>query len=194
MTSTAGGDPGAFEFGAGDAVLHVTPPGGKRGGICSRLVAAGTDAEFVDLLRIEYEPDTPTATGNAERGPSPSALVVVGSDGEQVCDGGPRVTRIASRDHLVGVGLAVGEQLGELAGGEKDLVVCFDGLEAVFEHVPFEEAFEFLHVLVRTVSSAGAASHFHLDPSDGPPVARIAVLFDRVLHEREDGTVEVREY
>jgi len=88
-----------------------------------------------------------------------------------------RVQRITNPSDLTGIGIKVGEFVNAQSG---QIVVCVDSLTALLQYVDLETAYEFLHALTGQLYSAGAVSHFHIDPSahDEETVDTLLSLFD----------------
>jgi KaiC/GvpD/RAD55 family RecA-like ATPase len=87
------------------------------------------------------------------------------------------VQRITNPSDLTGIGIKVGEFVSAQEG---QIVVCVDSLTALLQYVDLETAYEFLHALTGQLYSAGAVSHFHIDPSahSDEEVDTLLSLFD----------------
>lgn len=110
-------------------------------------------------------------------------------------DDGPRLSHIVeSPQDLTGLGITLGEQLTDMAGD--DVVVTFDSLTAMLQHVDTRRAFRFLHVLTSRASASDGVGHFHIDPAahDRETLATIASVFDARARFRDgDWTVVTRD-
>ena len=120
------------------------------------------------------------------------AIVVgetVGSDDADEID--PQaIQRISNPSDLTGIGIKV----GEFVSGQTDqLVVCVDSLTALLQYVDLETAYEFVHALTGQLYSAGAVSHFHIDPTAHDPetIDTLLSLFDASV-DLSDGETEIR--
>ncbi|WP_336001480.1 DUF7504 family protein [Halorientalis halophila] len=117
--------------------------------------------------------------------------------GETVGAGGGEVDsaavqRISNASDLTGIGIAVDEFV---AGHDEGIAVCFDSLTALLQYVDLETAYEFLHALTGKLYSAGAVTHFHIDPNahDQQTIDTLLSLFDaEVRLEDEGATVRTR--
>jgi hypothetical protein len=100
------------------------------------------------------------------------------------------VQQITNPSDLTGIGIKVGEFI---SGRDEDIAVCFDSLTALLQYVDLETAYEFLHALTGQLYSAGAVSHFHIDPSahDQRTVDTLLSLFDAEV-DFADGDPEIR--
>jgi hypothetical protein len=98
------------------------------------------------------------------------------------------VQTISNASDLTGIGIAVGEFI---AGQDEPIAVCFDSLTSLLQYVDLETAYEFLHALIGQLSSAGAVSHFHLDPTahDTETVDSLLSLFDALVDLSGDESV-----
>jgi hypothetical protein len=127
-----------------------------------------------------------------EADPAQFGVVVVG---ETVGGGDAEINpnavqRVSNPSDLTGIGITVGEFI---SGRDEDITVCFDSLTALLQYVDLETAYEFLHALTGQLYSAGAVSHFHIDPSahDRRTVDTLLSLFDAEV-ELGEGEPTVR--
>jgi hypothetical protein len=98
------------------------------------------------------------------------------------------VQRVSNASDLTGIGIKVGEFVGSQDG---QIVVCVDSLTALLQYVELETVYEFVHALTGQLYSAGAFSHFHVDPSahDSETVDVLTSLFDAFVDIRSDEPV-----
>ena len=124
--------------------------------------------------------------------PAQFGVIVVGETiGAGAGESNPNaIQQISNPSDLTGIGIKVGEFI---SGREEDIAVCFDSLTALLQYVDLETAYEFLHALTGQLYSAGAVSHFHIDPSahDQRTVDTLLSLFDAKVELGADGA-EVR--
>lgn len=127
-----------------------------------------------------------------DRDPGQFGVIVVG---ETVGAGSGEINpqaiqQVSNPSDLTGIGITVGEFI---SGRDEDIAVCFDSLTALLQYVDLETAYEFLHALTGQLYSAGAVSHFHIDPSahDQRTVDTLLSLFDAEV-ELGDGEPTVR--
>ncbi|MFB6180060.1 MAG: hypothetical protein ABEI77_10085 [Halorientalis sp.] len=87
------------------------------------------------------------------------------------------IQHVSNPSDLTGIGIKVGEFV---SGSTKQIVVCVDSLTSLLQYVDLETAYEFLHALTGQLYSAGAISHFHIDPTahDAETIDTLLSLFD----------------
>jgi len=95
--------------------------------------------------------------------------------------GGVAMDAIADPGDLRRLGVSVSTFLEEWDDLDR-VVLCFDSLTDVLDHVDPVAAFRFVHVLTNRLASVDAVAHFHLDPTvhDETVVETFAAIFDRV--------------
>ena len=71
---------------------------------------------------------------------------------------------VASADDLTGIGIALTTALESWASAD-ELLVRFDSVSVLLQHVDTATAFQFLHTVVGRLRGVGARSWFYLDPS-----------------------------
>lgn len=99
-----------------------------------------------------------------------------------------QVSSVSSPGDLTGLGMRISDCLSAWEGDGNRTVVCVDSLTTVLMYVDTNRAFQFLHVLLARLESAGARAHVHMDPEahDVRTVATITSLFDVVLRREDD--------
>lgn len=119
--------------------------------------------------------------------PDEFAVIEVGDGGATDDADSPTVRTVSDPGDLAALGLAVDEQLAAWAGTTDHVVVCFQSLTTLVEHVDLPELFRFLHVLLGRLDAADATAHCHLDPGavDEAQLNSLKPLFDAVV--RVDG-------
>jgi hypothetical protein len=80
--------------------------------------------------------------------------------------------------------------MDDWASAPGETVVCYDPLDVLLRYKNVKSAFRFLHLFLGKLQSAGAISHFHVDPSAGDPqeINTLKPLFDAVLTIDSVGT------
>lgn len=142
----------------------------------ARTVGAGPKRAICILLGEERR----GAAGECIISRDPETPVVVDAiaDPWDVSTLGYRITQhLADWDHLDG-----------------ELVVRFDSLSALLDHVDVEATYEFLTLLTRQIKREGGTAFYHLDPTavDAETVATFRPLFDVEVTVETDGEWTVR--
>ena len=177
----------------GDATTVLLGAPSMTGGAddtCVELLSGAVPAETSVLWVSFTKPPSDCLAQWRERheaDPGQFGVVVVG----ETVGGGDEeinpnaVQRVSNPSDLTGIGIAVGEFI---SGRDEDIAVCFDSLTALLQYVDLETAYEFLHALIGQLYSAGAVSHFHIDPSahDRRTVDTLLSLFDAEVELGED--------
>jgi len=177
----------------GDATTVLLGAPSMTGGADDACVdlLSGADPAETSVLWVSFTkpPSDCLARWRDRRDPDPEqfGVVVVGETvGGGDADINPNaVQRISNPSDLTGIGITVGEFI---SGRDGDIAVCFDSLTALLQYVDLETAYEFLHALTGQLYSAGAVSHFHIDPSahDQRTVDTLLSLFDAEVDLAED--------
>lgn len=99
---------------------------------------------------------------------------------------GPWTATVGSPADLTGLGVRIRQVLSSWEHDPAPVEVCFHDLETLLGHVDDRAAFRFCHAVTRHVRSAGATSHFHLDPDavGERTLNTLRPLFDRVEDRR----------
>lgn len=94
---------------------------------------------------------------------------------------------------LTGLGITLGEQLGEWADGEVLPFLDFHSLTAALQYVDFKRVYRFVHVMTARSVALGVRSYYHLDPEahDEETVATLTSLFDAAVRY-DDGQWHIR--
>jgi hypothetical protein len=126
-------------------------------------------------------------------GDSPAEAAPESSSGEEESSTPTVIHTIADRGDLVSLGEAISRQLSEWEHGDDRTVVCFQSLTALLEHIELRQLFRFLHALCYRLKSAGAVSHFHLDPDavDERTIYTLRPLFDTIVEHDASGAVQI---
>jgi len=145
------------------------------------LSLPGSGATSVLWVSFRKSPDECLAGWRDRHGSDPEefGVVVVGEttgSGASDVDRGA-VETVSTPSDLTGIGIEVGEFV---SGRDGDIAVCFDSVTALLQYVDLETAYEFLHALTGRLYSAGAVSHFHVDPNahEERTVETLLSLFD----------------
>lgn len=95
---------------------------------------------------------------------------------------GPWTATVPSPGDLTGFGVRIDEALSAWGDDAEPVELCFHSLTTLCQYVDEREAFRFCHAVTHHVSSVGASSHFHLDPTavDDRTVTVLSALFDRI--------------
>ena len=95
---------------------------------------------------------------------------------------------------LTQLGVTISE-FCEAWGAMHTIRVCFHSLDDLLAHTAPEDAFHFVYVLMRRLSSVDAIAHFHLDPSshDDRIVSTFGAVFDEVVVDDDGIDVDVPE-
>lgn len=103
--------------------------------------------------------------------------------------------RSESPADLTGIGLQANEIMTRWRNCPEPIVVYFDSVTGLLEHVSVEDAFSFFHMLVGRIRRANAIGCFRLDPDahDESTVATFQHLFDTALeYDSSSETFRVR--
>lgn len=105
-----------------------------------------------------------------------------------------QIDTVSEPNNLAELGIRVGEHLSACEGNQNQTIMCFHSLTNLLQNAGLLTVFRFLHVLSGRLSSAGAISHYHMDPSahDEQTLRTIAPLFDAVIEVSEDGEWAIR--
>jgi hypothetical protein len=167
---------------ARNVLLCAPSMSGDERGACTDLLVPD-DPDEATVLWVSFRRDPRAcvdqwvdATGDQ---PRDGGVIFVSESGATDVDG-VTVETISSPSDLTGLGIAIGEFIGEAEG---DPVVCVDSLTAMLQYVTVETAYEFLHTITGQLYAADASAHFHIDPTahDDQTVDSIASLFDAVV-------------
>lgn len=189
----------------GKSVLLLAPS--MRNGAAHRCVESALPAGggLVRALAISLDESVDQVVDRWRRhgdgGPDEMAVVTVG-DGTRsaaAVSGAGDVRRlrddvvttsVSDGGDLTGLGIAASACLKTWAGGEGEVVVCFDSLTPLLQLVDTRRAFQFLHILTNRIRETGARAHFHLDPDahDARTMATIRSLFSVIYELGPDGT------
>jgi CheY-like chemotaxis protein len=98
--------------------------------------------------------------------------------------------KINNPNDVTRLGIVVTSTMDDWASAPGETVVCYDPLDVLLRYKNVKSAFRFLHLLLGKLQSAGAVSHFHVDPSAGDPqeINTLKPLFDAVLTIDSVGT------
>ncbi|WP_435196096.1 DUF7504 family protein [Natronomonas sp. EA1] len=94
---------------------------------------------------------------------------------------------------LTGLGITLGEQLGDWSGGNVTPFLDFHSLTAALQYVDFQRVYRFVHVMTARSAALDALSYYHIDPEahDEQTVATLTSLFDAAVRY-DDGEWHVR--
>ncbi|MBX0322448.1 hypothetical protein EGH21_05325 [Halomicroarcula sp. F13] len=188
---------------AGTTLLCRPSTPGERGHVGSEtcldlLASAGSDSTVV-VVTCTRSPAAcldvyPHAVGADD---TPSLTVLAVGDASTAADPslpGVDVDTVSAPSDLTCLGITLSQSLSSA----DDVVLCFDSLTALLEHVAEETVYEFLHAVLGQLDAADADAHVHLDPTahDRQTVDKLAPLFDTVVEECRDGgrTVRTRKF
>ncbi|MFD1586223.1 hypothetical protein ACFR9U_04460 [Halorientalis brevis] len=165
-------------------------------GVCVDLLAQGP-SEDASVLWVSFRKSASQCLaewrGEHDVDPGSYGVIVVGDTAGTEDDGEVEpgaVQHISNPSDLTGIGIKVGEFVSGRSG---QIVVCVDSLTALLQYVDLETAYEFVHALTGQLYSAGAVSHFHVDPTahDRETIDTLLSLFDASV-DLSDGDVDVR--
>ncbi|MFB6281147.1 MAG: hypothetical protein ABEH40_03915 [Haloferacaceae archaeon] len=182
------------------------PPSGTAERPRSVLLLEGADGEAADRLCIDLlageragetrllfvtlvdSPEKRMRAWDAAADRRPAEAVAVGMAGARNGPDGPDgvdVRTVSDPANLTRLGVVITGALADLDGEGPS--VCFHSLSVLLQYAPVEQVFRFLSVLNTHLDAAGAAAHFHFDPSihDDRTLATLRPLFDEVV--RADG-------
>lgn len=97
---------------------------------------------------------------------------------------------VPSAGDLSEIGIKIDRCLTSWGDGPR-VGICFDSVSALLSAADLPSVFRFLHVLMRRVDAAGAAAHYHVDPSrhSRRAVSTVEVLFEHVReYDERTGT------
>jgi hypothetical protein len=179
---------------AADAVLDVTPAA------TNLLVvsAARSMRDVVEAWRRRTE-TLPAAFGlvtYAEFDRSASASGSTGTPSRRPLPGGDiTLTSMSDPADLRRLGTAVTLYLDDWADTDRETLVYVDALAPFFDASDLESAFQFLHLLVQSVTQLDASLVVRLDPSatDERTVNTIRPLFDEVVDTPIDAELDTTE-
>ena len=105
-----------------------------------------------------------------------------------------QIDTVSDPSDIAELGIRVSEHLSAWEGNQNQTIMCFHSLTPLLQNADLLAVFRFLHVLSGRLSSAGAISHYHMDPSahDEQTLRTIAPLFDVVIEVSENGEWSVR--
>lgn len=198
-----GGDDDA-EFAGENVLVLASADGGAGDAYCSERLVPSDAAAPPNALLISLD-ESPDRRFDAvlESGAGRSAGVAVvccdetrGAVAASPASGaghgpgltpGPWTATVGSPADLTGIGVHIRRVLSSWANDPAPVEVCFHNLETLLGHVDDRTAFRFCHVVTRHVRSAGATSHFHLDPGavSERTLNTLCPLFDRFEDRRE---------
>lgn len=204
IVGMGGGELADALAGGGNALLVVE---GATETACAATTTVVEPGEAL-LLGVCVEGDAETLMSAWARavgtGPKRAACILLGDErrgGAADCivprhPGTPVVVdAVADPGDLSTLGQRITRRLADWEHVDGELVVCFDSLSALLDHVDVEAAFAFLTLLTRQVEHAGGAAHYHLDPTavDAETVATLRPLFDVEVTVDSAGEWAVRE-
>ena len=195
------------EFPGENVLVLASADGGAGDAYCSERLAPSDDAVSPNALLISLD-ESPDQRFDAVLGSGagrPAGVAIVCCDetrGAAVASPappasgaghgpglmpGPWTATVGSPADLTGIGVRIQQVLSTWANDPAPVEVCFHDLETLLGHVDDRAAFRFCHVVTRHVRSAGATSHFHLDPDavSERTLNTLRPLFDRVEDRRQ---------
>lgn len=176
--------------GATTIMLGASSMNNEADDACVDLLSQG-DPETTSVLWVTFTRQAAQCLeswrDNHESDPGEFGVVVVGETpaigaGEEIDSA--VVETISTPSDLTGIGITITEFVSGRSG---EILVCFDSLTALLQYVDLETAYEFLHALTGQLYSAGAVSHFHVDPSahDEQTLDTLRSLFDAEVNLSE---------
>lgn len=198
-----GADRDDAEF-AGENVLVLASADYDVGrAFCSERLAPSDDATSPNALFISLD-ESPDQRFDAVVGHGdgrPSGVAIVCCDGTRGAAAaaptagtghgpdvtpGPWIATVGSPADLTGLGVRIRQALSNWEHDAAPVEVCFHDLDTLLGHVDDRAAFRFCHAVTRHVRSAGANSHFHVDPDAGSErtLNTLQPLFDRIEDRR----------
>jgi hypothetical protein len=184
-------------------VLVSGPPGSSAGErLCSRLMASRTD-EPVNLLVVtvgESPGERLSVLQNYLDTPvGETAVVDVQTYSREVSydgyDGPVEVKTVSNAQDLRRIGIVISKLLSQLDDVPGETTMCLHSLSDLLSLTEDQQrVFRFVHLLRGRVQSAGARSHYHIDPAAHPAetLSTFQSLFDTVIQFDEDGSVSLR--
>ena len=167
---------------ARNVLLAAPSMSGGEAEACTDLLIPSTPGN-ANALWVTFRGDASDCVGQwaaeTDDQPAHAAVVVVG-DAPGPQPDGVTVEHVSSPSDLTGLGITIGEILGEW---DASPVVCVDSLTAMLQYVELQTAYEFLHAITGQLYAADARAHFHIDPTahDDMTVDSIASLFDAIV-------------
>ncbi|WP_226482416.1 DUF7504 family protein [Natrinema amylolyticum] len=157
---------------------------------CEELCRDGGGTAHLTVTFADEEPDPP----DAETVDGKHGLLTVGSgptdDTESVPDFTDPVATdsVADPTDLSEIGVAISRFCKQWAEAGDDITVCFDSLDALLRHASPDDVFQFAHVLTNRLSSVGAHTHCHFDPTrhEDRVVSTFGSIFDAVVADPDD--------
>lgn len=103
----------------------------------------------------------------------------------------PTIHTVSDATDLVSLGQTISRQLSDWEFTNGQTVVCFQSLTPLIDAVELRQLFRFLHVLCHRLKTAGAVSHFHLDPEaiDERTIYTLIPIFDAVVAHDDAGAL-----
>lgn len=91
--------------------------------------------------------------------------------------------QINNPNDLTRLGIVVTGTVNNWNESGADITVCHHSVNVLLQYKNTQSVFRFLHIFLGKLRSAGAASHFHVDPTAGDPQAvnTLKPLFDSVV-------------
>ena len=193
-----GGDDAEFR---GENVLVLASVDGDGGdAYCAERLSSPTGTVSPNALLISLDESADRRFDAVVRRGSgrPSDVAIVCCDGSRGATApagsghgpgltpGPWVANVGSPGDLTGLGVRIRQALSNWESDPAPVELCFHDLQTLAEHVDDRAAFRFCHAVTRHVRSAGARSHFHLDPDavSERTLNTLRPLFDRVEDRR----------
>ncbi|WP_136717462.1 DUF7504 family protein [Halorientalis salina] len=181
---------------ATNVLLGAPSMSGGTDEVCVDLLSQGSPDE-VSVLWVSFTKPASQCLeqwrAHHDADPASFGAIVVGDtvgSGEAGDIDSRAIKHVSNPSDLTGIGIKVGEFV---SGRSEQIAVCVDSLTSLLQYVDLETAYEFLHALTGQLYSAGAVSHFHIDPTahDQATIDTVLSLFDASVDLR-DGEPSVR--
>lgn len=183
---------------ASNVLLSVPSSDDFAGTGCRDLVSIAPPAQSA-VLRVTFDAEAPGPIDRrnprlGER-PARTAIVYVGETKRSVAsaqtpatDEAVRYECVENPADLTSLGITISGILEEWANAGLEIVVCFDSLTELLEHVEQANALRFLHVTTGQVRAVDGLAHYHLDPTahDEQTVGALKSLVEAVIERDGD--------
>jgi hypothetical protein len=184
--------PGDLELAPGTSVLvQCGSQDGRAEPACTDLLELEGEADR-NVLLVRYRQMDEGRLEQIARKAARTKLLTIGYTQPLPQSVGDSVesVKINNPNDVTRLGIVVTGTMDEWESTPARSVVCYDPLDVLLRYKNVKSAFRFLHLFLGKLQSAGAVSHFHVDPSAGDPqeINTLKPLFDAVVTIDSVGT------
>ncbi|WP_049984253.1 hypothetical protein [Halorubrum sp. BV1] len=158
---------------------------------CDELLGLSGSGAAPRVLLVRYQELDPDRLAQIAEGADRFTLIAVGyaQSVPASVDDAVDTVRVTNPKDITRLGIVVSGTIEDWADDDRPIAFCLDSLNVVLNYRGVKSTFRFLHVLLNTLHSGGAVSHFHADPTaeNRQDLNTLEPLFDDVVAVDSDG-------